>query len=277
MNSISTSDSTSESVRPKPDIILSIKNLTLSYNLTLFQNRSIRDFFIDFFKSPLKFFFNRTPKFEVVQDLNLDIYDGEKVGLVGINGAGKTSLCRTISGMYGIKNEIQVNGTIRAIFDTASVIHPELSGFENAGIITNIIYSNLPKAERGDIVRESLEFAELNEFVDSPFKFYSKGMKVRMFLSIVSARPCDLLILDEVFNGADTFFNEKISKRIKSVIKDSGAVIFISHSEEILKEVCNRVVVLGSKKILFDGSVDEGIQFYNDKYGKQVKNDPNFS
>jgi ABC-type polysaccharide/polyol phosphate transport system ATPase subunit len=273
MNSTSTSD-----IEPnKTDVILSIKNLTLSYNLTLFQSRSIRDFFVEFFKSPFKFLFSRPGKLEVVQDLNLEILNGQKVGLVGINGAGKTSLCRTISGMYGIRDEIQVNGMIRAIFDTASVIHPELTGFENAGIITNIIYSNLPKDEREEIVRESLEFAELKDFINSPFKFYSKGMKVRLFLSIVSARPCDLLILDEVFNGADTFFNEKISKRIKSVIKDSGAVIFISHSEEILKEVCNRVIVLGSKKILFDGSVEDGIQFYNDKYGKQVDDEIQFA
>lgn len=251
------------------DIILSIKNLTLTYNLTLFQNRSIRDFFVDLIGSPLKFFFKRPAKHLVIQELSLEVKRGDKLGLVGINGAGKTSLCRTISGMYGVKKEIVVNGSIRAIFDTASVIHPELSGRENAWIITNVIYSHLPKTERLQIVEESLDFAELEQFCDSPFKHYSKGMKVRLFLSIVSAKPCDLLILDEVFNGADTFFNEKISARIKDVIRDSGAVIFISHSDDIVREVCNRVVVLGSKKILFDGPTEQGLAFYNKKYSKR--------
>jgi len=258
------------------DEVLVIKGLSLSFNLSLFQSKSIRDFFVEFMRSPMRFFFNRSSKLEVVKDLNLVIKRGERVGLVGKNGAGKTSLCRSITGMYGVKKEIQVNGQLRAIFDTASVVHPELSGRENAWIITDIIYSHLSKKERADIVKDSLEFSELKEFIDQPFKHYSKGMKVRMFLSIVSAAPCDLLILDEVFNGADQFFNEKISERIKNVIKQSGAVIFISHSEEIIKEVCNRVIVLGNRNVMFDGGVEEGMEFYKQRYGASGLNEVQF-
>ncbi|MBD66749.1 MAG: hypothetical protein CME62_16195 [Halobacteriovoraceae bacterium] len=263
MNSTSTSK----------DIILEIKNLTLTFNLTLFQSKSIRDFFVEIITTPYKFFFHRSSRLEVVKNLDFIVRKGERVGLVGINGAGKTSLCRSITGMYGIKDEITVHGKLRAIFDTASVVLPELSGRENAWIITNILYSHLSKKERAEIVEDSLEFSELKEFIDQPFKHYSKGMKVRLFLSIVSAKPCDLLILDEVFNGADAFFNDKISKRIKDVIHNSGAVIFISHSEEIIKEVCNRVVVLGGKKILFDGSVEDGLSFYREKYQDATQNE----
>lgn len=255
------------------NLILKITDLTISYNFSRYQSKGIRDIFVEMFQNPIDFFFNRAKKIDILQDLNLEIRKGERVGLIGINGAGKTSLCRTISGMYGTKKEVVVNGTMRSIFDTASVIQPELSGKENAWIITNIIYAHLPKHERQAIVEESLVFSELDEFVDSPFKFYSKGMKVRLFLSIVSARPCDLLILDEVFNGADIFFNEKISERILKVINTSGAVLFISHSEEIVKEVCNRAVVLGNKKVLFDGPVDEAITKYHKLYGQHLKNE----
>ena len=253
--------------------ILKITNLTISYNFSRYQSKGLRDIFVEMFNSPIEFFFNRAKKIDIITDLNLEIKRGERLGLIGINGAGKTSLCRTISGMYGTKKEIIVNGTMRSIFDTASVIQPELSGKENAWIITNIIYAHLPKSERRDIVDEALEFSELDDFIESPFKHYSKGMKVRLFLSIVSARPCDLLILDEVFNGADIFFNEKISNRILNVINTSGAVIFISHSEEIVKEVCNRAVVLGNKKILFDGPVEDAISFYHSQYESHLKNE----
>jgi ABC-type polysaccharide/polyol phosphate transport system ATPase subunit len=225
------------------------------------------------FNDPIDFFFNRAQKIDILKNISLEIKQGEKVGLIGINGAGKTSLCRTISGMYGTKKEINVTGQLRSIFDTASVIQPELSGRENAWIITNIIYAHMSKKERQEIVEDALSFSELNEFTNSPFKFYSKGMKVRLFLSIVSAKPCDLLILDEVFNGADIFFNEKISARIHNVINTSGAVIFISHSEEILREVCNRAVVLGNQKILFDGSVEDAITTYHKLYGQHIKNE----
>lgn len=262
MNSTSTSNN-----------ILTIEDLTISYNFSRYQSKGLRDIFIEIFTNPIKFFFNRAKKIDILKGINLNIEKGERVGLIGINGAGKTSLCRTISGMYGTKNEIKVNGSLRSIFDTASVVQPELSGKENAWIITNIIYSSLSKKERTNIVNEALEFSELDEFVDSPFKVYSKGMKVRLFLSIVSSRPCDLLILDEVFNGADVFFNDKISARIKKVINTSGAVIFISHSEEIVKEVCNRAIVLGNKKVLFDGKVDDAIAFYHDTYKQHIKNE----
>jgi ABC-type polysaccharide/polyol phosphate transport system ATPase subunit len=247
-------------------MILSVKNLSLSYNINNFKMSSVRDFFIQMIQSPVRFIFRRPVKLEVLNDISFSIKKGEIVGLVGINGAGKTSLCRLITGMYGKKDEIQVEGILRAIFDTGTVMHPELSGEENAWIITNIIYSTLSKAERSEIVDEALHFAGLDEFIHAPFKTYSKGMKTRLFLSIISAKPCDLLILDEVFNGADAFFNAKISKRILKVIKDSGSVIFISHEEDLVKEICNRVIILGDKKILFDGDVDKGFELYRKKY-----------
>lgn len=263
MNSISTSNGN----------ILDIKNLTISYNFSRYQSQGLRDLFVEMMSSPIKFFFNRPQKVDILRDLNLQVKPGEIVGILGINGAGKTTLCRTIAGMYGDRDEIQVNGILRAIFDTASVVQPELSGRENAWIITNILYANLPRKERKEIVEDSLEFTELYEYVDSPFKFYSKGMKVRLFLSIVSARPCDLLILDEVFNGADKYFNEKISNRIKGVIENSGAVLFISHSEEIIRDVCNRIIVIGRQKVLFDGALEAGIEFYNKSFGMELGNE----
>lgn len=259
MNSTSTSEN-----------VLTIKNLTISFNLSRYRSKSIKDLFVEFASSPFRFLFNRPKKLDLLSNINFELKKGERVGLVGINGIGKTTLCRTISGMYGVKNEIKVNGKMRAIFDTASVVQPELSGKENAWMITNILYNHLSKKERADIVEESLDFAELDEHIYSPFKYYSKGMKVRLFLSIVSARPCDLLILDEVFNGADEFFNQKISTRITNVIKESGAVLFISHDRDIIRHVCNKVAVIGHKKILFEGGVEEGLDFYKEHFSGHI-------
>ncbi len=89
-------------------------------------------------------------------------------------------------------------------------------------------------------------------------------MKARLFLSLISSRPVDLLVLDEVFNGADHFFNEKITERIKNTIRKSGAVLFVSHSMDLISDVCNRVIVFKNKKIVFDGPILEGIAFYQE-------------
>ena len=244
------------------DTVLEIKDLNITYKTSLFHGRGLRDAFVEMISSPIKFLMRRPHTLNLLNDVNLTVKKGERVGLVGVNGCGKTSLCRAIAGMHGSQNAIKVNGSIRAIFDTTVVVQQELSGEENAQILVNLMYPELSKDERKEIVKESLDFSELGEFQYSAFKYYSKGMKARLFLSIVSAKPCELLILDEVFNGADTFFNDKITKRIKSIIEKSHAVLFVSHSLETVRDICNRVVVIQDNAIAFDGKTEEGLAYY---------------
>ncbi len=251
MNSTSTSNN-----------VLEVKNLDITYKTSLFHGRSLRDAFIEALTSPLKFLMRRPQSLELLKDISFNLEKGDRLALVGVNGCGKTSLCRAISGMHGEQKGIVVNGQIRAIFDTSVVVQPELSGTENAFILSNLLYPYFSKKQRKEIAEEALEFSELGEFQHSAFKYYSKGMKARLFLSIISAKPCDLLILDEVFNGADEFFNEKITKRVKEMIQQSSAVIFISHSADLVKEVCNKVIVLDKTQIVFEGGTDEGLDFY---------------
>ena len=210
----------------------------------------------------------RPQKLELLKNISFTLNPGERLALIGMNGSGKTSLCRAIAGMHGEQKAVKIEGEIRAIFDTNVVIQPELSGLENARILVNLLYTHFSKVERAEIVQESLEFSELGDFQYSAFKYYSKGMKARLFLSIISAKPCDLLILDEVFNGADEFFNTKITKRVKSIIQDSKSVIFISHESSLVKEICNRAIVLHNNKISFDGTPDEALAYY-----KKLKNE----
>jgi len=244
------------------DYILKIQNLSITYKTSINPGKDLREVFIEVMTSPLKFLRRRPHSLELLKNINLTINKGERVGLIGINGCGKTSLCRAIAGMHGKQNNIQINGNVRAIFDTSAVLQPELSGYENAMILVNLMYSDLNKKQRKDIVDEALEFSELGDFRHSAFKYYSKGMKARLYLSIVSSKPCDLLILDEVFNGADIFFNEKITTRIKKMISKSSAVLFVSHSTPTISEVCNRVCVIKDKKIAFDGDTQVGIDYY---------------
>lgn len=253
MSSISTSNEST---------ILKVENLDITYRLSFHGMRTVRDVFVKALNNPVKLLFREKPTLDLLENLSFELKKGERLGILGVNGSGKTSLCRTIAGMHGKNKKIKVKGSVRAIFDTSIVVQPELSGAENAWILTNLLYDTYPKQEREQIIKDALEFSELGEFAHTPFKHYSKGMKSRLFLSVVSARPCDLLILDEVFSGADTFFNEKITKRVEEMIRDSGAVIFISHQPELIDKVCNRVIVLHDKKIAFDGDPEKAVEFY---------------
>ncbi len=242
--------------------ILEVKNFSISYNVPYYKAHNLRDVFIAALSSPVDFFLMGSDKVIVLDHINLTLKKGERLGILGNNGCGKTSLCRYISGIFGDHKKIKLNGKVKAIFDTEVAVLPELSGRENLEVLSLLFYPECTKEEREKIIQDTIEFCDLGKYIDVPFKLYSKGMRARLFLSLVSSKPSDLLILDEVFSGADLFFSEKMSKRIKEVIENSKSVIFITHSMDLLTEVCNRAIVLDNKKIVFDGSPDEAIVYY---------------
>lgn len=247
----------------KSEQIVSVKNLNLVYQVDHYTNKSVKDLFVSLASSPIKALTSGAKYYHVLQDINFDIYKGDRVGLLGVNGAGKTSLCRCIAQMVVPNSgKVEVNGKTRAIFDTSIGIVPELTGRENAEVICSLLYPELNSKERQEVIEESLAFSELGEFLDVPYSKYSKGMQARLSLSIVSARGCDLLILDEVYDGADIFFREKVSGRVLNMIKNSGAVIFVSHSLEQVEEACNKVVILDRSKVIYNGDVSQGITIY---------------
>ena len=221
---------------------LTIRDLVTSIGLKKFSNKSNRE------------------KLHLLKDINLKVYEGERLGILGVNGTGKTTLCRHIAGLEGEKT--LCSGNVVGIFNTAIGVMPELTGRENAHLLVELLYGDLSKDEKNEIVRSSLEFSELGKMVDTPFKVYSKGMMARLFLSVVSSRPSEVLILDEVFDGADVFFNKKITQRIMEMISKSGCVLFVSHDNPKLLEVCNRGIVINKGEIQFDGKIDEAIHWY---------------
>ncbi|MES2854723.1 MAG: ATP-binding cassette domain-containing protein [Bdellovibrionota bacterium] len=250
--------------------IVDIKNLSLIFPLRFQHATSIRDVFVQAAKNPFRVLLKAPQSLEVIRNLNLTVNKGDRLALIGVNGAGKTTLCRALAGIYTpTKGKLTVHGRTRAIFDTAIGIYPELTGRENARILTDFLYPDLANSE--ERIRESLEFTELGHFLDTPFKFYSNGMQARLCLSILTMEPTDLLILDEVFEGADQFFREKISKRVVDIIERSGAVIFVSHNEAQLEKVCNRGVIIADGMVAYDGSVTEALRIYRENHDPRKK------
>jgi len=251
MNSINSSDK-----------ILSIRNLSVNVNQDIYPRYTVKDIFISSVQSLVQKK-NTKKTINILANINLDIFRGQRVGIIGVNGAGKSSLCRCISGVCSTdKNTIMINGKARFVLNSNAGIFPELTGRENAELLSYLMYPDLSIKERREMLQESLDFSELKDFLDSPFNTYSKGMQTRLILSMISAKSCDLLILDEVFDGADEFFQSKISKRILNTIFNSGAAIFVTHSIPQLRLVCNRLIVLNEGQIAFDGSIDDGVLFY---------------
>lgn len=243
------------------DVLLKVSKLKVFFELEHYHNQGVRDIFVSAVSNPIDFLFKPKEQFYVLNDVNFEVKRGMRIGILGVNGSGKTTLCRCIAGMMKAQNGmIETKSEVRAIFDTGTGIMPELTGRENAMLLARLFF---PKVK--DIlplVNESIEFSELGHFIDIPFKQYSKGMQSRLLLSLVSSKTTDILILDEVFDGADVFFQQKISERMKNFIEKAGATIFVSHSSDQIRQVCNTVMVLNAGNIAFFGDVEGGIKTY---------------
>jgi ABC-type polysaccharide/polyol phosphate transport system ATPase subunit len=242
---------------------ITAENLNLVLRLAVHQPRSMKEVFTRALSSPLETLARKKDRLHVLQNVNFKIQKGERIGILGVNGSGKTTLCRTIAGYYKpASGKIKVQGNTRAIFSTSVGVMPELTGYENAELLAALMYPHVQNKKA--LVQEALEFSELGSFIYSPVRHYSSGMQTRLCLSLVSAMPSEILVLDEVFDGADQFFKTKVEKRILTTISQSGIVVFVSHSAGQVLKVCTRVLVLHQNKVAFDGTPEDGVKFYEE-------------
>jgi ABC-type polysaccharide/polyol phosphate transport system ATPase subunit len=243
------------------EVLLRVSDLKVYYELDRYQPRDLRDVFVSAVSNPLRFLLQRSELYFVLRGVSFAVERGMRIGILGVNGSGKTTLCRCIAGMMVPQDgTIESRAEVRAIFDTGTGVMPELTGRENARLLARLFFPTTRDIDA--IVDEAVEFSELGHFIDVPFKKYSKGMQSRLLLSLISAVPTDVLILDEVLDGADVFFQRKLSERMRSFIEKAGATIFVSHAPEQIRQVCNKVLVLNQGKVTFFGDVEPGIEAY---------------
>jgi ABC-type polysaccharide/polyol phosphate transport system ATPase subunit len=244
------------------ELLLSVKNLKVHFELEHYQHHGLRDVFVSAVTHPVEFFLKKPELLNVIDDVSFDVTRGMRLGLLGVNGSGKTTLCRCLAGMMVAQSgSITTDAEVRAIFDTGTGILPELTGRENAFLLARLFFPEVKDLR--PLVNEAIEFSELGHFLDVPFRQYSKGMQARLMLSLISAKSTDVLILDEVLDGADYFFQQKLSVRMRNFIKSAGATIFVSHSADQVREVCDQVLVMNKGKIGFMGGVEEGLDYYH--------------
>lgn len=243
------------------ETLIKVKDLSFSYPLHHYQHRGLRDLFVSLIAHPIEFFTKPAENFTLLNGINFELKEGERLGILGTNGSGKTSLCRCLAGMLRPDSgSVDLSADVRAVFEIGAGVMPELTGRENAYLLARLFSPQ--EKDLTLFVEEALVFSELGHFIDVPFHSYSKGMQVRLLLSLISALPSDVLILDEVFDGADIFFQEKVAKRMSTFIHKARATVFVSHSLELVQEICNKVMVLHQGRIAYLGEVEKGIETY---------------
>ncbi len=215
----------------------------------------------------------RKGEFWALQNVNFSLNAGETLGLIGSNGSGKSTLLRLITGIYPPdKGRIVVRGKVGALIALGAGFHPHMTGLEN--IYTNGTIMGMSKAEIKGKIDEIVEFAELGQFINSPVSSYSSGMTARLGFSIaVNSRP-DLLIVDEVLAVGDLAFAIKCHRKMTEYRQSGGTTILVSHSNQLVRNVCKKAIWLNKGVVEAAGEVQEICGLYEARMMKGVELGP---
>ncbi|MFT9495979.1 ABC transporter ATP-binding protein [Anaerosolibacter sp.] len=242
--------------------IIRLNNIDLIYEIQ--NERRFKDIFV-----PYKGFNNNligSNKIQALKNLNISINDGDKLGIVGHNGAGKSSLLKLIAGIYPpTSGELQVEGRIASLFELATGFEMEASGWDNI-YLRGLMLGETPKSIRAK-TQGIAEFSELGEYLNVPVKYYSSGMFMRLAFSISTAVEPDILLLDEVVAAGDAKFLKKAHLRMKELMDTVKILVFVTHSMASLKDFCNKCIWLNNGQIQMMGTPEEVSKAYLEHQG----------
>lgn len=247
------------------DTAISLKNVNMAFNLNKEKVDNLKEFFIKLVTHKLEY-----KKFYALNDINIEVKKGEHLAILGLNGAGKSTLLKTIVGVYKPSTgTVEKCGVIAPLLELGAGFDPNYSGKENIYLYGAILgYDRKYIDSKYD---EIVEFSELGNFIDVPIKNYSSGMKARLGFSIATAVDPDVLILDEVLSVGDAGFKKKSLAKIQSMFDSGVTVLFVSHSIDQVKEICDKAILLEKGRIIAQGTTDEVIPIYEEKIKKPKK------
>ena len=235
----------------------------------------MRDVLTNILKNPFRFAKQKAKKslglgtkeeFWALNDINFEVNKGEIIGIIGRNGAGKSTLLKILSKITPpTKGEIKINGRVGSLLEVGTGFHPELTGREN--IFLNGAILGMTRHEIAKKFDQIVEFSGIEKFLDTPVKYYSSGMYVRLAFSVAAHMEPDILIVDEVLAVGDAEFQKKCLGKMEEVTKQNGrTILFVSHNMSAIEKLCNRCILLDSGNIIKEGRSKDVIDFYlNDK------------
>lgn len=253
--------------------IIEIKNLGKKYNITHERGGyiALRDVLMNVIKSPFSFLkvkakriagMETKEEFWALRNVNLKVNEGEIIGIIGANGAGKSTLLKILTGITPpTEGEIIMRGRVASLLEVGTGFHPELTGREN--IFLNGAILGMTKKEIARKFDDIVAFAGIEKFLDTPVKYYSSGMYVRLAFSVAAHMEPDVLLVDEVLAVGDAEFQKKCLGKMEEVTRKEGrTILFVSHNMGAIRNICNKCILLKNGQLEMIGETDKVVDYY---------------
>ena len=226
-----------------------VDNVYKTFNVYLDKANTIKEKLLFLFSR------NRKEKREVLKGINLTVKKGEVVALIGTNGSGKSTLLKLMTKIiYPNKGKIETKGKLTSLLELGAGFHPDFSGREN--IYFNASIFGLTRKEIDDRLEDIIDFSELRDFIDNPVRTYSSGMYMRLAFSVAINVDADILLIDEILSVGDEHFQNKCFNKMLELKNEGKTMVFVTHSMESVKILCDRAVWLKDGKIKIDGNTE---------------------
>lgn len=236
--------------------VIKVTNATVRFNKSNINYNGLKEYFIKMLKRELMF-----QEFFALKDVNLEVKKGEAWGLIGNNGSGKSTLLKLICGILKpYKGTVEVHGKIAPLIELGAGFDRELTAREN--IYLNGALLGHKKAFMQEHFDEIIEFAELQDFVDVPIKNFSSGMSARLGFAVATIVKPEILIVDEVLAVGDRAFQAKCKKRMEEMLSGGTTLLFVSHSINQVKELCQKAIWLDKGVVKASGNAEDVIPLY---------------
>jgi ABC-2 type transport system ATP-binding protein len=201
---------------------------------------------------------------QALQDISFTAHHGERIGLVGRNGAGKTTLLRVLSGVYEPSGgDVLLDGSVSALLDVGLGLEADATGYEN--IFSRGLYLGIKAGAMRAMVDEIIDFTELGDYIHMPIYTYSTGMRMRLAFAVSTALQPDILLMDEWLGTGDAHFMKKAETRLNNFVNKSSIMVLTTHSEDLLRRNCSRLLYLDGGRIIEDGPTEEILKVYAER------------
>ena len=240
-------------------LAIEVEGLGVRFRRNRRGRRNIKDLFSDSTRR------SKPGEFWALRDVGFDVRPGESIGVVGRNGQGKSTLLKLVAGvLLPDEGTVSVNGGVAPLIEITGGFVGDLTVRENVRLTSGL--HGMSKAEVTRRFDGIIAFAELEDFIDTPYKHLSNGMKVRLAFSVVSQLEEPILLVDEVLAVGDKAFREKCYARIDELLADGRTLFFVSHSERDLRRFCTRGLYLDKHRLALDAPINEVLDRYNADY-----------